>query len=172
MSSKANQQKEFMRACEMFVSPKPAFNLAAAQLWGRLIKEEFEELEEAIARAAEARPQSLSALAEVTAEAVDLVYVVMGLCNSMGLPFDDMWKVIHRANMAKAEKVGCYRCGGTGLVPGTIFPTNEQPCPSCEGKGFIYEVKRREDGKILKPEGWKPADKEGVLNDAADAVQE
>lgn len=32
---------------------------------------------------------------------VDLVYVAMGTAYEMGLPFDELWRIVHHANMSK-----------------------------------------------------------------------
>tara|TARA_R110002153_G_scaffold132597_1_gene281601 strand:- start:1711 stop:2217 length:507 start_codon:yes stop_codon:yes gene_type:complete len=60
------------------------------------IEEECKELVEAI------RERSL---AKIAAEAVDLIYVVVGTLVALGLPLMPFWKDVHRANMSK-EYVG------------------------------------------------------------------
>lgn len=37
---------------------------------------------------------------------VDLVYVALGTANMLGLPWQDLWEDVHRANMAKERGVG------------------------------------------------------------------
>lgn len=58
----------------------------------RLIEEETAELIAAI------RLRDLSAIA---AEAVDVIYVTIGLLVTLGLPFLPFWRAIHKANMKK-----------------------------------------------------------------------
>jgi predicted HAD superfamily Cof-like phosphohydrolase len=40
---------------------------------------------------------------------VDLTYVAMGGAHAMGLPFNDLWKVVHAANMRKQPATALYR---------------------------------------------------------------
>ena len=42
-------------------------------------------------------------LAEMFDGLVDLVYVAIGTAHAMGLPFDEGWKRVHAANMAKVR---------------------------------------------------------------------
>lgn len=67
--------------------------------------------------------------------AIDSIYVIIGLMHEYGLPVEALFKEVQRANMAKAHEQddGSFKCI------------------------------RREDGKILKPEGWEAPDIEGVL---------
>tara|TARA_B100001964_G_C14237440_1_gene603195 strand:+ start:1911 stop:2294 length:384 start_codon:yes stop_codon:yes gene_type:complete len=59
---------------------------------------------------------------------VDLLYVTFGTCYFMGLPCDELWKVIHEANMQK-EKVNA-----------------------------VSESKRNSILDIKKPKNWKHPD--------------
>ena len=45
-------------------------------------------------------------LAEQADALVDLVYVALGTANMLGLPFDELWSDVQRANMAKKRGVG------------------------------------------------------------------
>ena len=143
MTSLQSKQAEFMDACG-----QPRFHLSdvvvddvldfesptgkQTALWWKLVKEEFIELADAVG--AFSYPlhsgDNTIAVKEVVSEAVDLVYVTMGLMNALGLPFDEVFDAIHQANMNKCV----------------------------DGK-----VLRREDGKVLKPEGWKPANVMEIL---------
>ena len=89
----------------------------------RLLQEEYGELFEAV------RHKGLS---DIAGEAVDLIYVTVGLLLEYGIDIRPIWDAVHKANMAKA--------GG----------------------------ERRADGKILKPEGWKPADLKGLIQEQID----
>lgn len=65
-----------------------------------------------------------------TADAIiDSIYVLVGTSLELGLPFDNLWEEVQRANVSKAR-----RDPATGITA----------------------VVRRPDGKILKPEGWTP----------------
>ncbi len=132
-----SKQLEFMQSCG-----QPTFTLEQSAyddvldfespvgqqtaLWWKLIKEEFIELADAVGDFSypSHSGDNLVNLRDVVSEAVDLVYVTMGLMNALGLPFDEVFAAIHQANMNKC-------------VDGQVI--------------------RRADGKILKPDGWKPA---------------
>lgn len=87
-------------------------------LRGRLVQEEFGELVDAIQK-----PDFPGIIDNIC----DSIYVLIGMSIAMGVDLREVWKEVHRANMAKE--------GG---------PT-------------------REDGKVLKPEGWQPPDVIGVI---------
>ncbi len=63
-------------------------------------------------------------------EACDVVYVLVGWCVELGLPFNKAFSMVHENNMTK-------------------FP---------DGK-----VITREDGKVLKPDNYKPVDLSGII---------
>lgn len=69
---------------------------------------------------------SLENFVEVADGFVDTVYVLFQFCRILGVPFNEIFEIVHSANMAKVGPDG--------------------------------KVIRREDGKILKPEGWVPPD--------------
>lgn len=81
-----------------------------------LIKEEYEELQEAVG--ADDTVEQLDAL-------VDILVVTMGAIRAGGFDGEGAWKEVMDTNFAKID-------------PDT-------------GK-----VRKREDGKVLKPEGWQP----------------
>ena len=107
-------QKEFMIACSQIVSETPKFN-EESSLWKDLIYEEFKEL------------MNANNLVEVASEAIDLIYVTIGLLNNLGVDGQKIFEAIHAANMRKTP------------------------------------VTKRADGKILKPEGWQPANIEEII---------
>jgi len=84
----------------------------------KLVAEEYNELSTAVGG------EDLTMIADGVG---DLMYVLIGMCNAMGIDLRPVWAAIHRANMRK------------------------------EGGGS------REDGKILKPEGWLPPDIAAIL---------
>lgn len=85
-----------------------------------LIEEECEELVEAI------RARSMSRIA---AEAVDVLYVVIGTLVVLGVPFLPFWRDVQRANMTKVVNPA----GGKPLKPeGWVGPDPQQ---------VLYEVK-------------------------------
>lgn len=123
-------------------------------LYVTLIEEEMKEYHEALA-AWEADP-SPENLAEVADACMDMIYVIAGLMHGFGLDAQSLWDEVHRSNIAKI-KHPCASCGTTGVDPSEVSGEVSNPqCKACEGNGFIYEVRRREDGKVLKPANWQP----------------
>lgn len=66
---------------------------------------------------------------------LDLVYVAIGTAHLMGLPWQDGWDEVQRANMAKERASGADDERST----------------------------RKHSADVVKPEGWAPPDIEGVL---------
>ena len=100
----------FLKACDQEPSPENA------ELYAKLIKEEFEEF--AVARRENDEVEQLDAC-------MDMIWVILGFCYMKGYDVDGAWAEVARSNLAK-------------INPST-------------GK-----VNKREDGKVLKPEGWTP----------------
>ena len=78
------------------------------------------------------RDRNLPRIADALA---DLVYVALGTAHAYGIPFDDVFAEVQRANMEKA------RVDGAGDA----------------------RSKRGHAWDIVKPEGWRPPDVKGVL---------
>lgn len=74
-------------------------------------------------------------MVEVADGIIDSIYVLVGMGLELGLPLDDLWREVQHSNMSKAVM---------------------QPDGS-------YKVLKRPDGKVTKPEGWKPPDIAGSL---------
>lgn len=89
-----------------------------AQLYKKLIKEEFQEFLDADAE--EDDVERLDAC-------FDMMWVIIGYMISRGWDCESAWDEGAKSNLSKIDKE-------TG------------------------KVKKREDGKVLKPEGWKPPD--------------
>lgn len=68
-------------------------------------------------------------------ESMDLIWVVIGYCVARGWDVEGAWRELTRANMAKLQ----------------VDPETGQ-------------LKRREDGKILKPDGWVKPDMSPFIN--------
>jgi predicted HAD superfamily Cof-like phosphohydrolase len=95
-----------------------------------------------------------------TADALtDLMVVEVGMALELGIPLDRTWAEVHRSNMAKAQPI--WKCKECKL------PTENQdkPCDRCGSRKFTQHmsVRKREDGKVLKPDGWTKPDIEGAL---------
>ena len=134
MSNPFTLRRDFMARFDMSLPATPQFDAAALAMWHTMLQEEWQEFSVALQdyqRIQQAEPAEQTRLrAELAAEGVDVLNVLLGLLLSQGLPVEKMFDAIHAANLAKC----------------------------IDGK-----VLRREDGKILKPAGWQPADKEGVI---------
>lgn len=87
----------------------------------------------------------ISILEEILDGAVDSIYVILNLLNVLDLPFKKAWIEVQKANMAKAI-LDIDPSTGTS-IPGTS------------------KIRKREDGKILKPEGWLPPDIRQIVLD-------
>ncbi|GHD72063.1 nucleoside triphosphate pyrophosphohydrolase family protein [Vogesella fluminis] len=134
MSNPFTLRRDFMARFDMNPPATPQFDTAALAMWQTMLQEEWQEFSVALQdyqRIQQAAPAEQTRLrAELAAEGVDVLNVLIGLLLSQGLPLEQMFAAIHAANLAKCV----------------------------DGK-----VVRREDGKILKPAGWLPADKESVI---------
>ena len=120
---------------EKFGHPAPGqpirhFNVNVITFRERLIREECDELIEAIHQ---------RSLAKIAAEAVDLIYVVVGTLVALGVPLMPFWRDIQRANMTKETNP----LGGKPIKPEGWVP----PDPA----GILYQVKT--DGVFEEPDG-------------------
>jgi predicted HAD superfamily Cof-like phosphohydrolase len=113
MTSVFQDQEKFMTACDQTVGE---FNINQLNMYLGLIKEEGDELSEAVKRMD--KIGTLDAL-------IDIMVVTIGTLHSLGVDAEGAWNEVMRTNFAKID-------------PET-------------GK-----VNKREDGKVLKPEGWTP----------------
>jgi len=110
MSNPFRDQAKFMKACDQTVGE---INAQQFSLYKNLIKEEYEELNQAHSQLDE-----LDAL-------IDILVVTIGAIHSMGADAEGAWKEVMRTNFAKIDDE-------TG------------------------KVRKRDDGKVLKPLGWTP----------------
>jgi predicted HAD superfamily Cof-like phosphohydrolase len=109
----------FLKAVGQETPSSPQKTVSAqAELYKKLIKEEYEEFWEA---------ESVSDDVEQIDACFDMMWVIVGYMKSRGWDCENIWDEGAKSNLSKIDPV-------TG------------------------RVKRREDGKILKPEGWKPPD--------------
>jgi predicted HAD superfamily Cof-like phosphohydrolase len=119
-----NVFKDSLRFMNAIGNTTNEFNVDQFNLYLELVREEFEELQEAV----DAGDQ-----VEVLDALVDILVVTIGAGHSMGADVEGAWNEVMDTNFAKID-------------PET-------------GK-----VRKREDGKVLKPEGWKPPQLEKFLN--------
>jgi predicted HAD superfamily Cof-like phosphohydrolase len=109
----------FLKAVGQETPSSPQKTVSAqAELYKKLIKEEYEEFWEA---------EAVSYDVEEIDACFDMMWVIVGYMKSRGWDCEGIWDEGAKSNLSKIDPV-------TG------------------------RVKRREDGKILKPEGWKPPD--------------
>lgn len=85
---------DFMIAGEQNIISKPSINSKQAELYMNLITEEFLETSKAFEE---------QDLIEVADGLADMVWVIMGMCNSSGIDFDRVWKEVKASNMSKFE---------------------------------------------------------------------
>jgi predicted HAD superfamily Cof-like phosphohydrolase len=116
---------KFMEAADQRVKlvAYPEFDISdpQAELYMKLIQEEFDETLDAFSK---------GDTIEVADGLADMVWVIMGLASSLGIPFDGVWDEVRASNMSK-------------VVDGKLI--------------------KREDGKVLKPEGYFRPDINAVL---------
>jgi len=123
MTNPFKDQERFMTACDQSVDGS---DYDQFKMYLKLIKEEFDELQEAHGIDLETGEQVKPSDPVETLDALlDILVVTIGAIHSAGMDGEGGWNEVMRTNFAK------------------IDPTT--------GK-----VRKREDGKVLKPEGWTP----------------
>lgn len=141
MSNIQGKQAEFMVLAQQRIytlrevlkkGPNPQ-----AELYMNLIEEEFDELQASFTKYSNTvrEDERLAILCDVLDGVADMAVVLMGLCNSLGLPFDSAFHEVHRANMNKFVD---------------------------RGDGVLTILKRA-DGKVIKPTGWTPPNIMSIL---------
>ncbi|MBM4123640.1 MAG: hypothetical protein FJ246_01580 [Nitrospira sp.] len=109
--------EEFHRRFEILIETAPSVpDDATKSLRVRLIQEEFEELQEALAG------HDTAAIAK---ELADLLYVVYGTAVSCGIDMEPVFQEVHRSNMSKVG--GHKRADGKWVKPPTYSPACLQP---------------------------------------------
>lgn len=86
-----------------------------ATLYRDLIKEEFNELEVAFKN---------YDVVEVADACADMIWVIEGLCHTMGIPLQKVWNEVKRSNYSKISNTGriIRRPDGKILKPDTYSP--------------------------------------------------
>jgi len=126
--------KEFHRFFGHSIGKKPKF-LSEERMANRLKwqDEERQEFADALTQAD---------LVEAADALVDQVYFILGTAVEMGIPFNEVWDVVHRANMQKAH-----------------YFRHDENCPLNKEHDVPVQcncgtVQYKSDGKTAKPEGW------------------
>jgi predicted HAD superfamily Cof-like phosphohydrolase len=108
---------QFMAACGQQNESAPNFrDTPLANLYFGLVCEEFQELDLAFEN------KDIVGIAD---GAGDLIWVILGLCNALGIDIDSVWNEITASNMSKTvEGKVIKRADGKILKPDTYFPPN------------------------------------------------
>ena len=114
-----NYQKDvsnFMILGEQKIASNLNLKNEQTQLYMNLIKEEFEETAKAFDE---------EDLVEVADGLADMVWVIMGMCNSLGIDFDKIWTEVKSSNMSKlVDGKFIKNDAGKIMKPETYFKPN------------------------------------------------
>ena len=114
-----NYQKDvsnFMILGEQKIASDLNLKNEQTQLYMNLIKEEFEETAKAF---------DDEDLIEVADGLADMVWVIMGMCNSVGIDFDKIWEEVKNSNMSKfVDGKFIKNDEGKIMKPDTYFKPN------------------------------------------------
>ena len=106
----------FMKIGSQPTKKVPSLESDEALLYMKLISEEYEETLEAFKQ---------GDLVEVADGLTDLVWVIMGMCNSCGMNFDNLWNEVRASNMSKfVEGKAIKNEYGKIMKPDTYFKPN------------------------------------------------
>ena len=145
------------------VVAKPAVvSVDVRELRVSLIEEEILETIEAIYTPTSLHTESeqASMLADIADGIADSIVVLIGTALAYGIPLQKVWDEVHRSNMDKVTKL-CFNCHGGKLLDGSVY------CQFCNNTGRVpITPRKREDGKILKPEGWVGPDIKSIIEEA------
>ncbi len=86
-----------------------------------LVREEFEEVEEAIIHLEDTRLNLTSstmdqAKEDLAKELADLLYVVYGTAEELGIPLEEVFKAVHDSNMSKVWSDGTVKRNDFGKI--------------------------------------------------------
>lgn len=108
--------RTFQQSCGQPVAFRPTVedNHEQAFLYAELVREEAQELAEAF------REKDIVGVADGCA---DLIWVVFGLCNAMGIDMEPVWEEVRASNMSKISQDGkvIRREDGKILKPDSYF---------------------------------------------------
>lgn len=96
---------------------------------------------------------SIENFVEVADGIVDSVYVLLQLARTLGVPFDEVWEIVHRKNMEKVGPDGqvIRRADGKILKPEGWTPPNQEIWDVLYAK-YVLELKKRQghqQGEVL-----------------------
>ena len=108
-----NDVADFMKAGEQPVRSDLSLEGDQATLYMNLISEEYQETLSAF---------KTNDMIEVADGLADMVWVIMGMCNSAGIDFDKIWKEVKSSNMSKfVEGKFIKNDAGKIMKPKTYF---------------------------------------------------
>lgn len=144
---------EFHNTFKHPISPKPTMPAEKrCALRVALLREELEELEEAIAQ------KDLVAVADALC---DLQYVLSGAVLEFGLgdKFAQLFEEVQRSNMSKT-------CKTEAEAQETVrhYQTEKQQACYYEKSGEVYLVFRKSDGKTLKSTKYSPPNLKKIIS--------
>jgi hypothetical protein len=101
---------------------------------------------------------------EVLDAFLDIAWVAIGGAYAMGADVEGAMNALNENNLSKFPE--CLTCEGTGTVfsregSGVLGERWHSPCPTCSGNKRV--VIRDENGKVVKPNGYKKLDLEEFL---------
>ncbi len=120
MKTNAQKIRDFHKAIDAATPLSPTRPSAATlQLRQTLIREEYEEVSEALQQLLHGQTDDIAHLMH---ECADLLYVVYGTLDACGVDADAVFGEVHRANMQKAT--GPRRADGKQLKPADFQPAD------------------------------------------------
>ena len=87
-----NDVEVFMKIGSQPIQKELTLDTDEAKLYMKLISEEYKETLDAFKN---------NDLIELADGLTDMVWVIMGMCNSCGIKFDNVWKEVRASNMSK-----------------------------------------------------------------------
>ena len=111
-----NDVEIFMKTGSQPVQKELSMDNDEAKLYMKLISEEYNETLDAFNK---------SDLVELADGLADMVWVIMGMCNSCGIQFDNVWKEVRASNMSKfVDGKAIKNEYGKIMKPKTYFKPN------------------------------------------------
>lgn len=93
----------------------------------------------------------------------DVLVVILGAANRLGVSATDIFKEVNRSNMSKTWS-HCTVCNCELDENENHTPEQQKACPALQVYGVEQRLhKRLADGKVIKPPTYSPADIKGVL---------
>ena len=115
MSYQSDVEK-FMKAGDQPISKELSIDSKEADLYVNLITEEYKETIEAFEN---------KDIIELADGLIDMVWVIMGMCNSCGINFEKVWQEVKASNMSKfVDGKAIKNEKGKNMKPESYFKPN------------------------------------------------